>query len=50
MKNWKTTLCGLLAVAVQAAHAIPAAAPYVAAATAILTALGLYHASDAIKK
>lgn len=46
MKNWKTTLCGLLTVVIQAAYAFPAAAPYIGPVTAILTALGLYHAQD----
>ena len=45
-KNWKTNLCGVLTVAVQAAYAFPAAVPYIAPVTAILTALGLYHAQD----
>jgi hypothetical protein len=49
MKNWKTTVPGILVVLVQAAYAIPAAAPYIGAVTALLTALGLYHAKDADK-
>lgn len=46
-KNWKTSVIGILAVAVQLGHFIPAAAPYVGPVTAILTGLGLYHAQDA---
>lgn len=49
MKNWKTTLCGILAVAVQAAYAVPVAVPYIGVVTALLTAVGLYHATD-VKK
>ncbi len=50
MKNWKTTLSGVLAVAVQAAYLFPPAIPYVGPVTALLVAMGLYHASDASKK
>ncbi len=49
MKNWKTTLPGILVVVIQAAYAFPPAVPYIGAATALLTALGLYHAKDADK-
>ena len=48
-KNWKTSLCGFFAVAIQAAYLYPPAIPYIAPVTAILTAAGLYHASDAQK-
>ena len=46
MKNWKTTLCGALAIAIQAAAAFPKVVPFIGPATALLTALGLYHAQD----
>ncbi len=46
-KNWKTTLCGILTLAVQAAHFYPPAVPFIAPVTAILVASGLYVAADA---
>lgn len=42
----KTTICGILAIAVQLAHIFPPAIPYIGPVTAILTAAGLYHAKD----
>lgn len=47
MKNWKTTIPGILAIAIQAAHFYPPAAPFIGPVTAFLTAVGLYHAQDA---
>jgi hypothetical protein len=49
MKNWKTTLCGVIGIAAQAAYLYPPAVPFIAPVTAILTALGLYHAQDQAK-
>lgn len=46
MKNWKTSLCGLLTILIQGAHFYPPAVPYIGPVTAILTATGLYHAQD----
>ena len=49
MKNWKTTLCGILAIVIHAAYFYPPAIPYIEPVTAILIATGLYNAQDASK-